>query len=420
MNIKQSVSAIVFGFCLLVGCQTAVANDTDKPDMWPDVEYDAKVPTFKQVLGYDVGERITDARSVLRYFEALQNAAPDRIKLFKYAQSWQGRQLFYVAIANPENLANLTEIARQTRDLADPRKTSRDQANSLIAKLPTSVWMQYAVHGNEISPTDAAMFTAYHLLAAKNDAVTSNILDNTVTFIDPLQNPDGRERFVSQYYATVGMEHSADRQSAEHNLPWPRGRSNHYLFDMNRDWLAITQPETQGKVAALNRHMPQVVVDVHEMYGDQSYYFAPAAQPFNPHMSETQIANMNSIGKNHARHFDKYGFDYFTREIFDAFYPGYGDSWPTFYGASASTYEVGSAGGELFERRTSEILTYRDTVRRQFVASISTAEGAANLRQKLLQDFYQYQNDAIAKGKKSKQRVFILPNQKTAKAITDW
>lgn len=411
MTIKQRLNSLICGFFIIAGCHVAAAEQS-KPVMWPGVEYDADIPTFEQVLGYEVGERITDYGSMLRYFEALQRAAPDRIKLQTYAKSWQGRQLIYAVIAKPENLAKLDDIAHQTRDLSDPRRISREQADSIIAKLPASVWLQYSVHGDEISPTDAAMFTAYHILAAKNEAVTQNILDKTLTFIDPLQNPDGRERFISQYYGSVGMEHSADRLSAEHNLPWPKGRVNHYLFDMNRDWLAITQPETQGKIAAINHYLPQVVIDLHEMHGDLSYYFAPAARPFNPHMTKTQVANMNAIGKNHGKHFDQFDFDYFTREIFDAFYPGYGDSWPTFYGASASTYEVGSTRGEVFEKNTGEIMTYRDTVRRQFVASVSTVEAAANMREKLLKDFYQYQIDAIATGKKSKQRLFILPNEK--------
>ena len=409
---KQLVNAISIGLLLLTVSTNTKAKSEGTGAMWPGVEYDASIPTFKEVLGYDVGERIASYSDMHSYFAALERAAPDRIKLTKYAVSWEGRQLIFAAIASPENLSQLDSIAEQTQKLADPRKTSSREANSIIKQLPASVWLQYAVHGNEISTTDAAMFMAYHLLAAPNDPVNKNILDSTVVFIDPLQNPDGRARFTSRYYATVGMVHSSDRLSAEHNEPWPKGRVNHYLFDMNRDWLAITQPETKGKIAAINHFKPQVIVDLHEMGGDLSYYFAPAAQPFNPHMTDAQIANMDEIGQNHAKHFDQFGFDYFTREIFDAFYPGYGDSWPTFYGASASTYEVGSARGERFLRNNGDILTFWDTVQRQFVASVSTAEGAANNREKLLTDFYQYQKDAIAEGKSSKQRVYILPNEK--------
>ncbi|MFY8284733.1 M14 family metallopeptidase [Pseudoalteromonas sp. SSMSWG5] len=409
MSAKQIIKAISVSVVAITASFNASATNTEA--MWPGTAYNQQIPTFKQVLGYDVGERITNYSDMRRYLSALEQAAPDRIKVFKYANSWEGRELVYAVVGTADHIRSLETLAHNTQALADPRITSEKEAKSLIKNLPTSVWLQYAVHGNEISSTDAALFTAYHLLAAPNDAVNSKILDNTVVFIDPLQNPDGRERFVTRYYATVGLEHSADRLSAEHNEPWPRGRTNHYLFDMNRDWLALTQPESKGRVAAINKYKPQVVVDIHEMGGDQSYYFAPAAQPFNPHMTKTQIANMDAIGQNHAKYFDEFGFDYFTREIFDAFYPGYGDSWPVFYGASASTYEVGSARGHVFEKNTGELLTYFNTVKRQFVASISTAEGAANQREKLLGDFYQYQVDAINSGKDSKERVYILPKQ---------
>ncbi|MDM7860743.1 M14 family metallopeptidase [Alteromonas sp. ASW11-36] len=381
------------------------------PPMWPNVEYTAQVPTFKDVLGYNVGERITHHSDMIRFFEALKHAAPDRVKLVEYAKSWEGRSLIYVAIGKPEYISNLEQFATDMQALADPRVTNKSQADQLKARLPASVWLQYAVHGNEISGTDAAMQMAYHLLAASQDPVVQTILDNTIVFIDPLQNPDGRTRFTTRYYATVGMEHSSDRVSAEQNEPWPSGRTNHYLFDMNRDWLPISQPETQGRVAALNKFKPLVAVDIHEMGGDMTYYFAPAAEPFNPHMTAQQIANMNAIGRNHGKHFDEFGFDYFTREIFDAFYPGYGDSWPTFYGASASTYEVGSARGHHFMRRTGDVLTYWDTVQQQFIASVSTAEGTALNREQLLNDFYQYQVTAISEGKKNDERVYIIPTQ---------
>lgn len=405
---------IVFSLISLFLCLHSLTSQaSQKQAFWPGTEYNQNIPTFEQVLGYQVGEKISDYGEMLRYFEALERAAPERIKLFEYARSWEGRKLIYAAIAKPDTLTKLDEFAGDMQKLADPTQTNKKQANSLIQSLPGSVWLEYGVHGNEISSTDAAMMTAYHLLAAPTETVNKKIFDNTIVFIDPLQNPDGRARFTSRYYATVGMRHSADRLSAEHNEPWPRGRSNHYLFDMNRDWLAMTQPETQGRIASLNKFKPLVVIDLHEMGGDQSYYFAPAAEPFNPFMTKTQIENMNTIGRNHARHFDRFGFDYFTREIFDAFYPGYGDSWPTFYGASASTYEVGSARGEVYKRKTGQIYTYRDSVHQQFVASVSTAEGVADNREKLLKDFYQYQVNAIEAGKKDKkERFYILPNKR--------
>ena len=387
-----------------------VASEAESADFayWPGAEYTKEVPSVKAVLGYHLGERITAPQDVLRYFEALAQTQPERVKLFHYAQSWQGRPLFFVAIGSPENIAKLDTFADNMQRLSDPRITNRNKADQLISSMPASVWLQHSVHGNEISSTDAAMQTAYHLLAAKNDDLVADILANTIVFIDPLQNPDGRARFVNYYYENVGLEHSADRLSVEQNEPWPRGRSNHYLFDMNRDWLAITQPETAGRIAALNQYRPLVVIDLHEMGNDSSYFFVPSAQPINPHMNQAQIANNGIIGKYNAKHFDQFGFEYFTREIFDAFYPGYGDSWPTFYGASAATYEVASTRGERFVDSDGDLNLYRNPIQQHFVASIATLEAVADNREKFLRDYYQYQVDAINAGKKDKQRTVIF------------
>ena len=399
-------------------CFVALATAVDKPTEsplanWPDVQYDNSIPDIQDVLGYSVGQRITSHGDMLRFFNSLQKAAPKHIKIFEYGETWEGRKLIFAAIGSEQNIANLAEFSDGMQALSDPRVTNKDKAQNLMNDLPASVWLEYSVHGNEISSTDAAMMTAYHLLAGKDDATVKNVMQNSIVFIDPLQNPDGRSRFIANYYSTVGMEHSGDRLTAEHNEPWPRGRANHYLFDMNRDWLAITQPETKGRIASMNHYRPLVVIDLHEMGGDESYYFAPSAQPINPHMTQAQIANINLVGRNNAKHFDANGFDYFTRDIFDAFYPGYGDSWPTFYGAAASTYEVASSRGEIFRRLDGKNLRYEDTVLRHFVASMSTAETVANNRTKLLKDYYQYQVDAIDAGKSDKkERVFILPNKR--------
>ena len=393
-----------------LGFTSPVLAEQDTFEMWPAAQYNASIPTSQDVLGYELGERITSHADTLKYYYALQAAAPDNIKVVEFGETWEGRKLIYAVIGSRENLANLEQFAKNMNRLADPRTTSASEAKKLIASLPSSVWLEHGVHGNEISSTDASMVTAYHLLAATNQPMVKKIRDNTLVFIDPMQNPDGRMRFINQYYATVGMEHSTDRLSAEHNEPWPRGRSNHYLFDMNRDWLAITQPETKARIRVINKYKPTVVIDLHEMGGDSSYFFVPAAQPINPHMQKEQLDNNVTIGKNNAKYFDQFGFSYYTREVFDAFYPGYGDSWPTFYGASAATYEVASARGEQFEKLDGSILQYRDTVQRHFVASMATAETTAEHREKILSDFYLYQQKAIEAGKDDDERTFILPN----------
>ncbi|MCA1767047.1 MAG: peptidase M14, partial [Idiomarina sp.] len=252
------------------------------------------------------------------------------------------------------------------------------------------------------------MMTAYHLLHDQREQ-TQRWLDNTMVFIDPLQNPDGRARFVDRYYMSVGLEHSGDRRSAEHNEPWPNGRTNHYLFDMNRDWIALTQPEISGQIDALLKYYPLVFVDLHEMGGDSTYYFTPEARPYNPLITDSQRETLNWIGKNNGQWFDEKGFDYFTREIFDAFYPGYGASWPLYQGSVAMTYEMASARGHLFDRQDGDVLTYADGVQQHFIASISTIQTVSERREALLQKFWEYRRSAVEAGEDGDVRSLILP-----------
>lgn len=398
-------------FILLTGGSLS-AEEEGSFEFWPGAVYDPAIPTVEEVLGYSTGDRITRPSDVIVYFEALAKAAPDRIVITEYARTWEKRPLIYVAVSSAANVARLDEISDGMKRLADPRKTNREEARALMAELPGSVWLAYAVHGNEISSTDAAMMTAYHLLAATGDARVDSILENTVVFIDPLQNPDGRARFVHSFEAAEGLALDSSQLAAEHNEPWPSGRTNHYLFDMNRDWIALTQPETRGRIAALLEWLPLVFVDLHEMGSNSTYYFAPEAIPFNPHLAADQRASLELFGRNNAALFDRFGFDYFTREIFDAFYPGYGASWPSYYGAVAMTYEQASSRGLLMRRTDGKEFHYRDTVRHHFVTSLSTAEVVANNRAKFLSEFYDYQVSAIAEGSTGNVRSYIIPVQR--------
>lgn len=410
MQRKRIYRALAVGFLLTFGGLAAASSHIPQ---WPTTNYDA-TPTIEDVLGYPVASRISSPEQISTYFEALAAAHPDRIRLFEYGETWLGRRLFYVVISSAENLANLSQHQAAMAALADPRETNQSEAARLIAELPGSVWIGASVHGNEISPAESTMVTAWHLLASQHED-TQYLLNNTLIYIDPLQNPDGRARFVSRYYATAGLEHSSDRLSAEHNEPWPNGRTNHYLFDMNRDWFALTQPESRGRVAAFLRARPLYFIDSHEMGSDQSYFFAPSAEPLNPLVTETQREGLVALGKNNARWFDKFGYDYFTAEIFDLFYPGYGGNWPNFSGAMASTYEMASARGHHFLQKSGETLTFGDGVQRNFVAFMASIETVANNREQLLKNFYAFRQQGIEQGSQSgKTRSYILPNQRDA------
>lgn len=374
----------------------------DDTPYFEGANYDPAVPTIKSVLGYNSGERITRPEDMVRYMEALAAFAPERVKLMSYGQSWENRKLIYLAISSPKNIAALDDISANMRKIADPRSTTAAEAEALMAGMPASIWLSYSVHGNEISSTDAAMMTAYHLLASRGDARVPKMMDDTVVFINPLQNPDGRARFVARFETATGNMPSAEPLSAEHNEPWPNGRTNHYLFDMNRDWITLTQPEISGQVGALQKHYPLVFIDLHEMGGNSSYYFAPEAVPFNPHLTPEQRSSLFWFGKNNAKWFDKIGRSYFTRDIFDAFYPGYGASWPAYYGAIAMTYEQSSSRGLAYRRYDGSEFTYRDTVKGHFTTSLASIETAADNRAALLANFRNYQESAIEAGSKDR------------------
>ncbi len=378
---------------------------------WPDADYDPAIPTMESVLGHKAGARISWHHETLKYFAALKQAAPDRVSVHRYATSWEGRDLVYVVISSPENIANIDGIKAGMQQLRNAGGTDRAAASNIIESQPAVTWLSYGVHGNEISSTDAAMMTAYHLLAARGDERVSQIMSSTVVVIDPMQNPDGRDRFIHQFEMAEGLVPSADRFSAEHNEPWPGGRTNHYLFDMNRDWFVMTQPESRGRVEALQQWYPVAFVDAHEMGSDQTYYFSPEAIPYNPHIAADQRASLALFGKTNARWFDHYGRDYYTREDFDAFYPGYGASWPSYFGSIAMTYEQASSRGLLIRQYDGNVMTYADTVFNHFLTSLGTAETVAQNRQKFLQDFYDYQLSAIAEGGSEDVRAYVLPAQ---------
>ncbi len=399
-------------FCLVLfmGMITGVSKAQDF-EYWPGAEYDVSIPTMKEILGYNPGERITSHAGLMKYLDALESAVPNQVRILEYARSWEGRELVYAFVGSPERIGQLEAVSEGMKRLSDPRKTSRADADSLMAALPAIVCLSYGVHGNEISSPDAALLTAYHLLAARNDAVVDRILEETIVMIDPTQNPDGRDRFVHNYEIAEGLEPNASPLAAEHNEPWPGGRTNHYYFDLNRDWISLTQPETLGRVKVLQDYYPPVFVDLHEMGSNATYYFAPEAIPYNPHLARDQRESLQLFGKNNAKWFDHYGFSYFTREIFDAFYPGYGASWPSYYGSVAMTYEQASARGLVVKRSDDTVMHFRDSVWHHFVASIATSETAAVNREKLLADFYAYRQSAIQEGRSEEIKSYILPRR---------
>ena len=364
----------------------------------PGTKYDPAIPTIAKVLGYEHGERITTPEDVHRYLRALADAAPDRVRLVEYARSWQNRPLWLMAIGSRERMARFDALKASRSELADPRNASPADIDRIVREQPVITALLHSVHGNEISGVDAALAEAYHLLAATADGDVDLIMRESVVLIDPMQNPDGRARFIASNVHGHAMSADRDPVSAERDEPWPGGRTNHYLFDLNRDWFPQNHPESQGKVKFMLDWLPQVTVDLHEMGGDGHYYFPPAAAPNTPNTTAAQRNWMMTFGKANAARFDARGFQYFIREVYDSFYPGYGASWPFFIGGLGKTFEMAGARGLEYRRSDGTLLTLRDGVVRHFTAAIQTAATAARNRERLLRDFIDYRRSAVTEG----------------------
>jgi hypothetical protein len=365
----------------------------------PGTRYDPEIPTLEEVAGHGFVDEITPPDQVIAYFGALAEAAPDRTRLMTTGRTWEGRPTVMLVIGSPERMARLAAIKVDLRRLADPRGLPAGEAERLLRELPVVSALVFGVHGNEISSSGAAMAEAYHLLAAVADDTVDRILAESLVLIDPMQNPDGRARFVFQNTMGRARWEDPDPESAEHDEPWPGGRVNHYLFDLNRDWFAQTQPETRGRVAALLEFVPHVVVDLHEMGGNSTYYFPPNAVPGNTWTTEEQKRLNDLFGEANAARFDERGFAYFNRDTYDAFYPGYGVSWPMAQGAIGATYEMASARGLVYRRSDGDLLTYGDGVLRHFTAALQTLDTAARNRERILRTFLDFRTTAVQMGR---------------------
>lgn len=353
---------------------------TTAPGAWGQ-----SVPSPSEMLGYDLGARFTDASDAVRYAEALA-AASSRVRLIQYGQTSEGRPLSLLVIASDANSGRIESLLLANARLTDPDLSGED-ASAIARTNPAIAWFTYGVHGDESASTEAALWTAYDLAVDAEGA--AGILDSLVVVIDPMANPDGRDRYVQWYRGTRGATPNPEPASREHSPPWPGGRYNHYLFDLNRDWTWATQAETRARLDAWQQWNPQVHVDFHEMGYSSSYFFFPAAEPINPIYPDYTVRWAEYFGRANAAEFDRRRWLYYTGETFDMFYPGFGDSWPSLVGAIGMTYEqAGSGGAGLVVRRPDGTnLTLEDRATHHRVAGLSTLRAAAARKTQLLTEF---------------------------------
>ena len=355
----------------------------------------AQLKSPEQFLGYPVGSRFTPHWKIVSYFQHVAANAPGMVKLEQYGETNEGRPLLLGFISSADNISKLETIRLNNQRLAN---LAKDRMAAVEENAPAIVWLSYNVHGNEPASSEAALLTLYELV---NPAAskTKEWLKNTVVIIDPCLNPDGRDRYVNWYHSAVGKKFNPIPLAREHREPWPQGRTNHYNFDLNRDWAWQTQVESRQRMKKYLEWMPQVHVDYHEQGYNEPYYFAPAAEPLHEVITTWQKEFQHTIGKNNARYFDKQHWLYFTKIRFDLFYPSYGDTYPMYNGSIGMTYEQGGISGGLgVITDEGDTLTLADRAQHHFTTSLSTIETASLHSNKLIKEFHRYFNQAVSNG----------------------
>lgn len=361
-------------FLFLLLCWTAVKSQVKSPD---------------EFLGYPLGTKFTAHTRVLDYFRYLARVDKN-VKVVSYGKSYEGRELLVGIVSAKDNMDNLELIKKNNHAFS---KVEKVQGKG--GRPPAIIWLSYNVHGNEASATEAALKMMYKLVEAKKPDI-QQWLKNTVVIIDPCLNPDGRERYINYFNSVAGKRPNPNPMAREHFEPWPAGRSNHYYFDLNRDWAWQSQVETQQRLALYREWMPQVHVDFHEQNYNEPYYFAPAAEPIHQDITSWQREFQVIAGKNNAKYFDQKGWKYFTKEQFDLLYPSYGDTYPLYNGAVGMTYEQGGIGAGLaVVTLDGDTLTLKDRIAHHYTAGMATLETTSNYADQLVDKFKKYFEHAV-------------------------
>lgn len=338
----------------------------------------------EQVLGFKVGEKTATPEQIDQLMK-LWASQSDKIVYQQYATSYEGRPLHLLSISNPKNLAKLPEIQQKVQKLANPSGQSSGQLEQIINELPAIAWMAYSIHGNESSGADAALALIYQLIAAEDPKITA-LLDNMVVLVDPMMNPDGRARFTKMLEQHRGTAPNVDGQSMLHAGVWPYGRSNHYYYDLNRDFYLLQAPETRGRVALINQWYPQLMIDGHEMGSSDTFLFGPSREPINSNIPQSKHKWGKIFAKDQAASFDQKKWTYYTGEWFENLYPGY-SNYAEYRGAVHILYEQARTAEDGIRLENGLIRTYVQSVHHQLVSSLANLDTLAAHSKDIYRDF---------------------------------
>jgi hypothetical protein len=373
---------------------------------FPEEKFDSSIPSPEEFLGYPIGDWHTRYDLIVKYFEKLDQLSPNA-QITTIGYTHERRPKVILTLGSTANLSNLEAIRVKQIQLADPSQAKPD-----VSQMPSIIHLGYGVHGNEPSSAEAAMLSAYWILASQSD-LAKNIRENSIVHIDPTVNPDGRDRHSLWANSNKGFPPVADPLDREHNEAWPAGRTNHYWFDLNRDWLPLAHPESQSKIAWYHQWYPNVTTDFHEMGTNSTYFFEPT-KPFGSENPVVPRKNYDDINVRFAKYFAEYldeiGSLYWSKEVFDNSYPGYGSTYPDIQGGLGLVFEQASSRGHLQSSQRGDI-SFAFTIRNHVRSSLATMEAALDNRVFMHDYLREFFETAVAEGQKDAAKNYLFGDE---------
>ena len=370
-----------------------------------DGDYVETIDRPDKFLGFEYATRVATPEQITSAIQAWSNQS-NKLKVIEYARTHENRPLHAVIISSSKNLNNLDQIKDKISKLSDARITNNKTAQTLIEELPAVAWMAYSIHGNETSGADAALGIIYHLIASKDKAVLK-MLDEMIIIVDPLMNPDGRARFAKNLEQYRGTAPNYDDQSLIHTGDWPYGRTNHYYYDLNRDWVYLTQPETQGRVALINQWKPQILVDAHEMGSQDTFMTGPAREPINKNVDYDLIKWGNVFAQDQGGEFDKRNWRFYTGEWHEDLYPGY-SFYVAFRGTLGILYEQSRMAEDGVRRPEGTIQSYKESVHHQYVSTIINLKTLNEHSKAMYKDYWDGRKYNVSNSSKYANRSYVI------------
>ena len=416
----KSLTLLTIIFALDFNASVLTEPTSESKDLYPqDIltgNYDDQIDKPSKFLDFNYGDRVASPSQISNAIIAWSKQS-NKLKVTEYARSHEDRPLYAIYISSEDNITKLDEIKKDVLMLSDARITKDSKAKKLIESLPAIAWMAYSIHGNETSGADAALGLIYHLIAS-NDPEIENMLASMVIIVDPMMNPDGRDRFTKSLEQYRGTAPNYDDQSLIHTGDWPYGRTNHYYFDLNRDWIYLTQPETIGRVSLINEWRPQILVDAHEMGPQDTFMTGPAREPINKNMSSKLLKWGNVFAQDQGSEFDKRNWRFYTGEWHEDLYPGY-SFYVNFRGTLGILYEQSRMSEDGVKRPEGTIQSYKESVHHQFVSSLSNLKTLLINSNEMYKDYWNARKLNVSdKSKWANQSFVILPTKNKSRINT--